>query len=74
MDILNKIDPKIPRDVNPQFSISGPTTGNGLPLAVSLGLTNVGEITVRPSAALTCTLWCFHLAGPGRVVVAADSA
>ena len=47
MEILNKIDPSIPKDVNPQFSISGPTTGNGLPLAVTVGLTNVGDLTVR---------------------------
>lgn len=46
LELLNKIDPRIPTDVNPQFSISGPTSGNGLPVAVTVGLTNVGDFTL----------------------------
>ena len=44
------VDSKIPSQVDPVFSISGPTTGNGLPIAIGLGLTNVGFQKVSTSA------------------------
>lgn len=53
LDFLHTyVDSKIPNQVDPVFTISGPTSGNGLPIAIGLGLTNVGYQKVSSSPCL----------------------
>lgn len=47
MAILHQINHDIPSKLDPVFSLSGASSGSGLPIGVTLGLLPAGELTVR---------------------------
>lgn len=44
--ILALLIPELPDTIDPFFSLSGPTSGNGLPLGLTLGVKGAFELTL----------------------------